>query len=661
MASNDQSQYFNQQAAALAAQVAAQAAQLEFQRMRFEQLELPQFQTMSALDKEKLAFQKATEVWNQAFQEASVTGSYGGVPAAQYLLSASQQTGTFYQPGQLNATQQAQYQTLQQQVSTAQQQLMSLAPGTPEYTTASAALAAARAQLAPLQQILQGTNNAPVQTLAGQNQQFQQGLAIAQLTGIVPNSLAPWTPPAAPVASGAAGTGAGGLPTPTAGEMPPEGMSIADWLKARQGGQAGQWTWSPSLGNYAFAPGADGPIIGPAATTPGAPGTPAPPGGPEPTPGTPGTPAGGAAGGTPTMAYLQMLASLTGMYNGEPTPEYQQMLAALTGQFNGQPTQAAMEFAKQFGLSEAAVTGMYNGQPTQAAQEFAQQFGLSQAAVTGMYQGSPTQAAKEFEARLALDTQHEQNSQANQMLQLAASLRGPRNAFQFAKVLGGTPQGLSDVLAAVSGRYNLPGYQGGGAAPEAVNVNNFMSDVYAATPAGKQSAWASGAGPQNQYWSPADVAMAAQPAPTSLEGAPTYAPQMNQWSSPAPSYTVNPPGAPAPTNAYNYQPTGDGSQTVYPPGISAPVQAGQVSSPAPLSGANLQQIGAQQMAAQPYQLPRPSQWNAEAYANLGAYRQDLLGAQYEAAGWDPQAAIDQFKQSLPTYGGPKTAKIAGIA
>jgi hypothetical protein len=195
MASNDQSQYFNQQAAALAAQVAAQAAQLEFQRMRFEQLELPQFQTMSALDKEKLAFQKATEVWNQAFQEASVTGSYGGVPAAQYLLSASQQTGTFYQPGQLNATQQAQYQTLQQQVSTAQQQLMSLAPGTPEYTTASAALAAARAQLAPLQQILQGTNNAPVQTLAGQNQQFQQGLAIAQLTGIVPNSLAPWTPP----------------------------------------------------------------------------------------------------------------------------------------------------------------------------------------------------------------------------------------------------------------------------------------------------------------------------------------------------------------------------------------------------------------------------------------------------------------------------------
>ena len=107
MASNDQSQYFNNQAAALAAQVAAAAAQLEFQRMRFSQLELPQFQAMSTLDKEKLAFQKATEVWNQAFQEASVTGSYNGVPAAQYLLSASQMTGEFYKPGTLNETQQA--------------------------------------------------------------------------------------------------------------------------------------------------------------------------------------------------------------------------------------------------------------------------------------------------------------------------------------------------------------------------------------------------------------------------------------------------------------------------------------------------------------------------------------------------------------------------
>jgi hypothetical protein len=604
----EQSEYFNHQAAALAAQVAAQAAQLEFQRMRFTQLELPQFQNMSALDKEKLAFSKATEVWNQAFQEASVTGSYNGVPAAQFLLSASQVTGVFNQPGQLNADQQAQYQSLQQQISTTQQQLMTLAPGTAEYNTAATNLAAYRAQLAPLQQVLQGTNKPATPTMAGQNQTFQQQMAMAGLTGIVPTGTTPWG--VAPAAE----AGAGGLPIPTSGEKPPEGVSVADWLKARQGGQAGQWVWQPEAGNYTFMPGTDGPPMVPSAAPPaGAPGAGAP---------------GAATGGQQTMAYTQMLAALTGMYNGQPTPEYQQMLAALTGQFNGQPTQAAMEFAKQFGLSEAAVTGMYNGQPTQAAQEFAKQFGLSEAAVTGMYQGSPTQAAKEFEANLKLQQQEMENSQANQMLQLAASLRGPRNAFKFAEVLGGTPGGLSDILGSVMGRYNLPSFQGGGAAPEAVSLGNFMQDVQAATPAG---------------------------------GLPAYVPQTGQWSAPAPAYTVNPPGSQAPTNAFNYQPTGDGSQTVYPPGISAPVQAGQVSSPSPLSGANLQNIGAQAMAQQPYMLPKPSQWNAEAYNNLGTYRQELLGAQYEAAGWDPQAAIDQFKASLPKTSGPKTGKIAGIA
>ncbi len=581
MPDNSQQNYFNAQAASLAAQVANQAAQLEFQRQRFAELEKPQFEAMTALEKEKLAFQKATEVWNQAFQEASVTGAYNGVPAAQYLLSAAQLTGQFYQPGQLNASQQNDYQIIQQEIAAAQQQLMTLAVGTPEYQAAAASLASARAKLAPLQQILQGTDKPPIQTLAAQNQQFQQQLALAGLTGMVPTALGSPT--------GAAPTG-----TPTIDTNSPQYADIQARLAA------GAITAEQAAAEWEAALQASIP------TTPGAP--------------------GGTAGGTPTMAYLQMLAQLTGQFNGQPTPEYQQMLAALTGQFNGQPTQAAMEFAKQFGLSEAAVTGMYNGQPTQAAQEFAKQFGLSEAAVTGMYQGSPTQAAKEFQQNLALQQQTMENSQANQLLQLAASLRGPRNAFQFAKTLGGTPQGLSDILATVAGRYMLPSYQGGGAAPEPVTLQNFMQDTYAATPAGQS----------------------------------LYQPQMSQWSTPAPAYTVNPPGAQAPTNAFNYQPVGDGSQTVYPPGISAPVQAGQVSSAAPMSQANLQNIGAQAMAQQPYMLPRPSQLNAENYANLGSYRQDLLKAAYENQGWDVQAFEDQFKASLPTYSGPKVGKIAGI-
>lgn len=595
MADNSQSQYFNQQAAALAAQVAQAAAQLEFQRMRFTQLELPQFQSMSSLDKEKLAFAKASEVWTQAFQEASVSGSYQGQPAAQYLLSAAQLTGQFYQPGQLNADQQAQYQTLRARISSAQQQLMTLAPGSPEYATLQTQMATDQAAMAPLQAILQGTDKAPTQTLQAQNQAFSQMATMAGLTGIVP--------------AGAAGP-AGEMPPPTSGEMPPPGVSVADWLKARQGGQAGHWVLTPE-GAYTLIPGA-----------------------------------GPAPGTAPTMAYQQMVAQLTGMFNGTPTPEFTQMLAALTGEYNGKPTQQALQFAKQFGLSEAAVSGMYNGQPTQAAKEFAQQFGLSQAAVTGLYNGEPTQAAKEFTQNLAFQREQAatqaaqfqqtfglqqtemENTQANQLLQLAASLRGPRSADQFTKVIGGTPGGLSDILASVMGRYNLPGYQGGTAAPEAVSLQNFMGDTLAAA-----------------------------------HGAPgTYTPTTGQWGGAAavPAYTVNPPGAQAPTNSFNFQPTGDGSHTVYPPGISAPVQAGQISSMTPLSSAHLNQIGAQAMAAQPYVLPAPTQWNAANWNNLGDYRQQRTLSAYEAAGYDANSVLDQFKASLPTTSGPQRAQIAGI-
>src|SRR5262245_16314793 len=136
MPDSPQQTYYNAQAAALAAQVANQAAQLEFQRQRFQQLELPQFQAMTDLDKEKLAFQKATEVWNQAFQEASVSGTYNGLPAAQYLLSTAQLTGQMYQPGQLTPQQQGEYQDLQQKIASTQQLLMTLTPGTAEQARA---------------------------------------------------------------------------------------------------------------------------------------------------------------------------------------------------------------------------------------------------------------------------------------------------------------------------------------------------------------------------------------------------------------------------------------------------------------------------------------------------------------------------------------------
>lgn len=487
-----QSNYYNAQAASLAAQVANQAAQLAFQRERFERLELPQFQEMTALEKEKLAFAKATEVWNEAFKEASLTGTYQGKPTAEWLLSSAQLTGQ-----------------------------------------------------------LQGS-----QTLAAQQQSFQQQLGLAGLLGNYQ-----------------------GLPT----------LEQQQW----QAGATG-YVSTPSVLSademaemQRLSEAVSGRLVN----------------------GTPQNP-----GDTERLAALRSRMAGTSGAIQTPTLAREQAIAGLTGMYGGAPTEAASEFSRQLALERAKLD--------QAQAQFEQTFGLSEGELTGRYNGQNT---------LGRDTM--ENQQANQLLGLAASLRGPRNAFQFAKVLGGTPGGLQDVLGSMAGRYNLPAYQGGTAAPEAVNLQNFVGDVGAAA-----------AGQPGGY----------NPTPGGT------------WAQPAPSYSVNPPGAQAPSNSWNYQPTGDGSQQIYPPGIAAPVQAAQVSSPTPLSAGQLSQLGAQAMAAQPYalptSLPAPSTWNADSFNNLGGYRQDLMLGAYEAKGWDPDAALAQFKAALPDSGGPTSGaiKVAGL-
>lgn len=80
-----QDKLVNIQAASLAAQVANWAAQLEFQKERMRLLELPQFQFMSQLEIDRLAFQKAEAEHKRALEEASLTGTYKGQPTMQYL------------------------------------------------------------------------------------------------------------------------------------------------------------------------------------------------------------------------------------------------------------------------------------------------------------------------------------------------------------------------------------------------------------------------------------------------------------------------------------------------------------------------------------------------------------------------------------------------
>jgi hypothetical protein len=88
-----QDKLINLQAAQLAAQVAKWAAQLEFSKERFRLLEMPQFQQMSQLEVDKLAFAKAEATWRRSYEEASITGMYNGMPTTEWLTQQAQLTG----------------------------------------------------------------------------------------------------------------------------------------------------------------------------------------------------------------------------------------------------------------------------------------------------------------------------------------------------------------------------------------------------------------------------------------------------------------------------------------------------------------------------------------------------------------------------------------
>jgi hypothetical protein len=85
MASKESKNLANQQAAALAAQIANLAAQLEFQKERMRLLELPQFAHLKQMDIDKMAFEKSQAEWENALKEATMTGTYKGQPTMQWL------------------------------------------------------------------------------------------------------------------------------------------------------------------------------------------------------------------------------------------------------------------------------------------------------------------------------------------------------------------------------------------------------------------------------------------------------------------------------------------------------------------------------------------------------------------------------------------------
>lgn len=156
---------------------------------------------------------------------------------------------------------------------------------------------------------------------------------------------------------------------------------------------------------------------------------------------------------------------------------YNNALAAGVGESNA-INRAKLEWQKQY--DSAVLSGYFNDKPTLARQEF-------EATATGTYDGKPTEATREFNVgasgylddarqQATLAREAEQNKTALGYLQILAGLRGPQNAFQYARVLNGTPNGLSDIVNAASGRYGISSF-GGGAPPAVPNASTNGASV----------------------------------------------------------------------------------------------------------------------------------------------------------------------------------------
>jgi len=287
--------------------------------------------------------------------------------------------------------------------------------------------------------------------------------------------------------------------------------------------------------------------------------------------------------------------------------------AQQTGMFNGQPTQAALtNWAQLYGTAQAPTPGQetlasqlqtanqlgtYNGQQTLASQ-------LQQANMLGTYQGQQTLAANQqqfgqwAQAQQLSQTQWQQQQQAAQAyMQMMAGLRGPADYAQYQKVLGSTPQGMTDLVRAAAGQYMPGGGATTGVAPTPVTMQSFYNSLTGGQQPSTQQM-------MQGFQQPGGQTQAAQPAagmawdPTQAQGA---------WNAGA-----NP-------QLQQYQ------------GANAPG-------------------GTQQNAqATMSSLVAPNQMAPQTWANLTPSQQQMLLGTWESQGYTQDDAKALFSQSLPKY------------
>jgi len=240
------------------------------------------------------------------------------------------------------------------------------------------------------------------------------------------------------------------------------------------------------------------------------------------------------------FAWQQVIdrAGLTGRFEDQWTMPTQQWMTEQFGTWNpngptpGQQTlqsqqqgwQQAYDTSQMYGQYYAPGSAPTAGQQTLAAQNQANQLGLSQAQLTGYYaapgttgQGQQTLQGQQQYWSQGFQQQQEANRVAAQQqataqayLQLLSSLRGPADWAKYQQVLGSTPGGMSDLVAAAMGQYVPGGGATTGYQPQAANLQTMMGQVQQYAPSYQQQqpqqggqAWGSGIGVGGQENTPA--------------------------------------------------------------------------------------------------------------------------------------------------------------
>lgn len=292
--------------------------------------------------------------------------------------------------------------------------------------------------------------------------------------------------------------------------------------------------------------------------------------------------------------------------------------AGLTGYFEGQATMPTQQWwAQTFGNWGAPTPGQQTlagqGQEFSQAQALAAMYGTAfTPGGAGPAAGTQTQAAQQQAFTQGLQTQQEQRaaqaqqqSQAQQYLQLLSQLRGPADWAKYQQVLGSTPGGMRDLVAAAMGQYVPGGGATTGMNPQAVSLQSLMGDVSGQPYYGQGGGQLNmpnvyGQNTQGMYQQQAQQNLAA------LRGQPTM------YAGGTPNFNES-------TGQFNMPPAaGNGTNT----------------------------MGAPQ---QQYNLPAPNQIAAQSWKNLTPSQRDMMLGNYEAQGWHKPDVEALMNQSLPKY------------